>query len=146
MAMKLKTGLIAFPIEFDNGEKDKIYFNPNDPDLFIRFADFERKMNDRLAEIKDVELENDGTPKEMALVEMMRGINQAICEELDIAFGNKISDVVFKYCSPFAIVNGEYFLEQFVMAIRPEISKYNEKANLELQKKKQKHVEKYMKQ
>ena len=145
MAMKLKTGLIAFPIEFDNGEKDKIYFNPNDPDLFIRFADFEDKMNDRLAKIKDVELENDGTPKEMALVEMMRGINNAICEELDIAFGNKISDVVFKYCSPFAIVNGEYFLEQFVMAIRPEISKYNEKANLELQKKKQKHIEKYAK-
>lgn len=145
MAMKLKTGLIAFPIEFDNGEKDKIYFNPNDPDLFIRFADFEGKMNNRLAEIKDVELENDGTPKEKALVEMMRGINQAICEELDIAFGNKISGVVFKYCSPFAIVNGEYFLEQFVMAIRPEISKYNEKANLELQKKKQKHIEKYAK-
>jgi hypothetical protein len=145
MAMKLKTGLIAFPIEFDNGEKDKIYFNPNDPDLFIRFADFEGKMNNRLAEIKDVELENDGTPKEKALVEMMRGINQAICEELDIAFGNKISDVVFKYCSPFAIINGEYFLEQFVMAIRPEISKYNEKANLELQKKKQKHIEKYAK-
>lgn len=143
--MKLKTGLIAFPIEFDNGEKDKIYFNPNDPDLFVRFADFEGKMNDRFAEIKDVELENDGTPKEMALVEMMRGINNAICEELDIAFGNKISDVVFKYCSPFAIVNGEYFLEQFVMAIRPEISKYNEKANLELQKKKQKHTEKYIK-
>jgi hypothetical protein len=145
MAMKLKTGLIAFPIEFDNGEKDKIYFNPNDPDLFVRFADFEGKMNNRLAEIKDVELENDGTPKEKALVEMMRGINQAICEELDIAFGNKISDVVFKYCSPFAIVNGEYFLEQFVMAIRPEITKYNEKANLELQKKKQKHIEKYAK-
>lgn len=145
MAMKLKTGLIAFPIEFDNGEKDKIYFNPNDPDLFIRFADFEGKMNDRLSEIKDVELENDGTPKEKGFIEMMRGINKAICEELDIAFGNKISDVVFKYCSPFAIVNGEYFLEQFVMAIRPEISKYNEKANLELQKKKQKHIEKYAK-
>ena len=145
MAMKLKTGLIAFPIEFDNGEKDKIYFNPNDPDLFIRFADFEGKMNNRLSEIKDIELENDGTPKEKGLIEMMRGINQAICEELDIAFGNKISDVVFKYCSPFAIVNGEYFLEQFVMAIRPEISKYNEKANLELQKKKQKHIEKYAK-
>lgn len=146
MAMKLKTGLIAFPIEFDNGEKDKIYFNPNDPDLFIRFADFEDKMNDRFAELKDVELENDGTPKEKEFIEMMRGINKAICEELDIAFGNKISDVVFKYCSPFAIVNGEYFLEQFVMAIRPEISKYNEKANLELQKKKKKHIEKYAKQ
>lgn len=145
MAMKLKTGLIAFPIEFDNGEKDKIYFNPNDPDLFVRFSDFEGRMNDKLSEIEEMDLDNDGMPREKALVEMMRKINQSVYEEIDIAFGNKISDVVFKYCSPFAIVNGEYFLEQFVAVIRPEINKYNEKANLELQKKKQKHIEKYAK-
>ena len=145
MAMKLKTGLVAVPIEFDNGEKDKIYFNPNDPDLFVRFSDFEGRMNDKLSKIEEMDLDNDGMPREKALVEIMRKINQSVYEEIDIAFGNKISDVVFKYCSPFAIVNGEYFLEQFVMAIRPEISKYNEKANIELQKKKQKHIEKYAK-
>ena len=33
MAMKLSTGKVAFPIEFDNGAKETIYFNPNDPDL-----------------------------------------------------------------------------------------------------------------
>ena len=146
MAMKLKTGLVAVPIEFDNGEKDKIYFNPNDPDLFVRFSDFEGRMNDKLSKIEEMDLDNDGMPREKALVEMMRKINQSVYEEIDIAFGNKISDVVFKYCSPFAIVNGEYFLEQFVAVIRPEINKYNAKANLELQKKKQKHIEKYAKQ
>jgi hypothetical protein len=145
MAMKLKTGLVAVPIEFDNGEKDKIYFNPNDPDLFVRFSDFEGRMNDKLSKIEEMDLDNDGMPREKALVEIMRKINQSVYEEIDIAFGNKISDVVFKYCSPFAIVNGEYFLEQFVAVIRPEINKYNEKANLELQKKKQKHIEKYAK-
>ena len=144
--MKLKTGLVAVPIEFDNGEKDKIYFNPNDPDLFVRFSDFEGRMNDKLSKIEEMDLDNDGMPREKALVEMMRKINQSVYEEIDIAFGNKISDVVFKYCSPFAIVNGEYFLEQFVAVIRPEINKYNAKANLELQKKKQKHIEKYAKQ
>lgn len=145
MAMKLKTGLVAVPIEFDNGEKDKIYFNPNDPDLFVRFSDFEGRMNDKLSKIEEMDLDNDGMPREKALVEIMRKINQSVYEEIDIAFGNKISDVVFKYCSPFAIVNGEYFLEQFVAVIRPEINKYNEKASLELQKKKQKHIEKYAK-
>jgi hypothetical protein len=34
--MKLSTGKVAFPIEFDNGDKQTIYFNPNDPDLMIR--------------------------------------------------------------------------------------------------------------
>ena len=28
--MKLSTGKVAFPIEFDNGDKAVIYFNPND--------------------------------------------------------------------------------------------------------------------
>ena len=42
MAMKLSTGKVAFPIEFDNGAKETIYFNPNDPDLFVRFSNFEK--------------------------------------------------------------------------------------------------------
>ena len=44
MAMKLSTGKIAFPIEFDNGDKDCIYFNPNDPNLSIRLKDFQDKL------------------------------------------------------------------------------------------------------
>ena len=42
--MKLSTGKVAFPIEFDNGDKQNIYFNPSDPDLAIRMRDFEKRM------------------------------------------------------------------------------------------------------
>ena len=44
MAMKLSTGKVAFPIEFDNGAKETIYFNPNDPDLFVRFSILKKEL------------------------------------------------------------------------------------------------------
>ena len=53
MAMKLSTGKVAFPIEFDNGDKDCIYFNPNDPNLAVRFTEFQDKVNERLKEFED---------------------------------------------------------------------------------------------
>ena len=145
MAMKLNTGKVSFPIEFDNGEKEVIYFNPNDPDLFVRFTDFEKRVEEKLKDIDDFDLSVDGTPKNEELIEKFKGINKVICEELDVAFASNISNVIFKYCSPFAIVNGDYFLIQFVRAIRPEIEKHNKKANIELQKKMAKHTNKYTK-
>ena len=145
MAMKLNTGKVAFPIEFDNGAKETIYFNPNDPDLFVRFSNFEKRVEDKLKGISDFDLSADGTPKNEELLEKFENINKVICEELDVAFASKVSDIVFKYCSPFAIVNGDYFLIQFVQAIRPEIEKHNKKANADLQKKMAKHTAKYTK-
>ena len=145
MAMKLSTGKVAFPIEFDNGAKETIYINPNDPDLFVRFSNFEKRVEDKLKDIDDFELSADGTPNNEELIGKFESINKVICEELDIAFASNVSSIVFKYCSPFAIVGGEYFLIQFVQAIRPEIEKHNKKANVELQKKMAKHTDKYTK-
>ena len=68
-----------------------------------------------------------------------------IFEEMDIAFGGEISAVVFKHCSPFAIVGGNYFIMQFVEAIKPEIEKHIKKANADVEKKMQKHIAKYSK-
>ena len=145
MAMKLSTGKVAFPIEFDNGAKETIYFNPNDPDLFVRFSNFEKRVEEKLTGISDFDLSVDGTPQNEELLEKFENINKVICEELDVAFASNVSDIIFKYCSPFAIVGGEYFLIQFVQAIRPEIEKHNKKANVELQKKMAKHIDKYTK-
>jgi hypothetical protein len=65
-------------------------------------------------------------------------------EELDIAFGSEVSKIIFKHCSPFAIDNNEYFLIQFVNAIKPEIYKHTSKAQKELQKNFGKHTNKYI--
>ena len=145
MSMKLSTGKVAFPIEFDNGAKEIIYFNPNDPNLAIRLKDLQENVNKKMSEIEDIKLNNDGTPTDMKVIDDFEKIQNVLCNELDIAFGGDISSVVFKYCSPFAIVNGDYFLIQFIEAIKPEIEKHIKKANADVEKKMAKHLDKYKK-
>ena len=66
-------------------------------------------------------------------------------EELDYAFGGSVSAIVFKHCSPFAIVGGEYFVVQYIQAITPEIEKHIKKANADVEKRMAKHIDKYKK-
>ena len=143
--MKLSTGKVAFPIEFDNGDKEVIYFNPNDPDLMIRIKNLENRMQDKINGFEDIELEADGTPTDIAKIDIFDKMQAIFKEELNYAFGSNISEVVFKHCSPFAIVGGEYFVVQFINAIAPEIQKYIEKANEDARKRMSKHLDKYIK-
>ena len=141
--MKLSTGKIAFPIEFDNGDKDCIYFNPSDPNLSVRLKDFRGKVSERLKKFENIKIDNEGKPQNSELIEDFRNAQNIMCEELDVAFGSEISSIVFKHCSPFAIVNGNYFIIQFIEAIRPEIEKQIKKANADVEKKMAKHLDKY---
>lgn len=143
--MKLSTGKLAFPIEFDNGDVQNIYFNPNDPDLAIRMKDFQSKVEARTKELEDIKLKNDGTPEDASAIERFREIRNIVCEELDTAFNGDISSVVFKHCSPFAVVNGDYFIMQFIEGIKPEIEKHIRKANAAVEQKMQKHIANYVK-
>ena len=74
---------------------------------------------------------------------IMSETKKIMSEELNKAFASDISSVVFKHCSPFAIVNGEYFIIQFLNAIAPEIKKHISKASADMQKKMSKHISKY---
>ena len=139
--MKLNTGKVKFLVEFDNGDKDFIYFNPNDPNLSIRLINLEEKIMTRIKELDDIQLKPDGS----SIVENFRKLQEVLLEELDIAFGGKISSIVFKHCSPFAIVGGEFFITQFIEAIKPEIQKQIKKTNSEIEKKMSKHLDKYKK-
>ncbi len=145
MAMKLNTGKIAFPIEFDNGDKECIWFNPNDPGLSIRLKDFQEQMTAKFKTIENMQLNPDGFPDNDNLIEEFREVQTFIFEGLNCAFGNDICSVVFKHCSPFAITDGTYFILQFIEAVKPEIEKQIKKANAEVEKKMAKHLNKYAK-
>lgn len=141
--MKLNTGKIAFPIEFDNGDKDVIYINPNDPDLMVRLMNFRTIVSEKLHEIDNaegVELTNEGKPKLSAHIEIFDKMQKVMKDELDVAFGGDISSVVFKHCSPFAITGGEYFIVQFIAAITPELEKCIAKTKEEVDAKIAKYV------
>ena len=143
MAMKLSTGKVEFAIEFDNGDKDCIYFNPNDPNLAVRFTEFQDKVNERLKEFEDVDLTPDGEPEDFEFIERFKKMQAVLFEELDKAFDSKVSEIVFKHCSPFAIVQGDYFIMHFIEAISPEIEKNIKKSNAEAEKRMAKHTAKY---
>lgn len=143
--MKLKTGKVAFPIEFDNGEKDCIYFNPNNPDLAIRMKDFESRVNAKIKELGDIKMTAEGTPVDVELIDQFNKIRNIVCDELDYAFDAEISKVVFKHCSPFAVVDGEYFILMFLEAITPEIAEHVENSKAEASKRLEKHIAKYKK-
>ena len=129
--MKLSTGKVAFPIEFDNGDKDCIYFNPNDRGIQERIREFEASVEKRIKQIDlekykskfddnvsvDFDIENPEKLFEMsadelkalqnrldAVNEIEAEYNKAVKDELDIVFGGKISDVAFRYCQPFDTV------------------------------------------
>lgn len=143
--MKLSTGKVAFPIEFDNGDKQTIYFNPNDPDLMIRMKSLDEKVQDKINGLEDVELNEEGKPTQISQIETFEKMQNILKEELDYAFGGSVSAIVFKHCSPFAIVGGEYFVVQFIQAITPEIEKHIKKANADVEKRMAKHIDKYKK-
>ena len=128
--MKLSTGKVAFPLEFDNGDKAVIYFNPNDRGIQERIKGFEASIEKRAKEIdlekykdrfeKDIPEINLDNPEKLlemspdeltalqcrldAVNEIEREYNKAVKDELDVVFGAKISDVAFRYCQPFDTV------------------------------------------
>ena len=142
-------GILGF-LPDDPNLKDSISI-ANEKGIIIRFlpADLGQvhpnTVKFLIKDIDDIKLTATGTPEDVVYIEKFREIRQVLCDELDVAFGSQISDVVFKHCSPFAIVNAEYFILTFLEAIRPEIEKRTKNASAIADKKLQKHVEKYLK-
>lgn len=145
MAINLSTGKVKIEIVFDGEEKEYIFFNPNDPNLYVRMSEFQENLDNYLKTIEDVELDESGNPKDVSALEKYKCFSNKLYEELDNAFDSPISNIIFKRCSPFAIVEGEYFIMQFVEGIIVEIKKHQDKATKEAEVKMAKHLEKYKK-
>lgn len=174
--MKLSTGKVAFPIEFDNGDKAIIYFNPNDRGIQERIKSFEASIENRIKEIDiekyksrfegnipEIDIDNpeklfelsDDELKNLqsrldAVNEIEAEYNKAIKDELDVVFGDKISDVAFRYCQPFDTVviedeNGnekrEMYIMHFLHWLMVELKKYGAENKSAMDK----HLAKYSK-
>lgn len=143
MAMKLNTGKVAFPIEFDNGDKDCIYFNPNDPDFAVRLCEFRARVDEELKNARKINLDENGNPSNNLQVEEFKKIKATILKEVDRAFNADISSVVFKHCSPFAIIGDQYFIEHFIETITPEVEACIKASKKKINEKMKKHLSKY---
>lgn len=127
--MKLSTGKVAFPLEFDNGEVVQIYINPHDKGLQERIKNFEGSIHKRLEKIQlekykdafsqdfDVskmnfenlmnmsEEELEKISKQTDALNMLdKELEEEFCQEIDEVFQSDVSSKAFKYVPPLAMV------------------------------------------
>ena len=140
----IDTGLVEFELPFDRGI-EKIYFNPNDVEFFVRLTDMINSISglyDGLAE------EYEKTEDSFEKLEVMQKLNGKIKDAFDIAFGNNVADTIFKYVSPHGIVAGNqyysfYILEYLMPRIAEETGKTSKATTSALEKAMNKHTVKY---
>ena len=141
----IDTGLVEFVLPFDRGT-EKIYFNPNDLDFFVRLTDMINTMSDTY-EKANAEYEN--ATDSMEKLEITRRLNDKIKADFDVAFGNNVSDVIFKYVSPNGIVKSKsqyypfYILEWLMPKIEEETGKTSKATMSALEKAMSKHTVNY---
>ena len=171
--MKLSTGKVKFPIEFDNGDVEYIYFNPSDEKLAHRLMNFGSGIEKRKKEI-DLEkyksafsgdnnftinsiddfenLSEDELGKLCEASEAIRSLEneyqKQVCDELDEIFEDDISGKVFKYVAPLQYVErydkpGEY--EPYVMQFVRALEIEIRKHSNKVNSAMQKHIGKYQK-
>ena len=175
MAMKLSTGKVAFPIEFDNGDKDCIYFNPNDKDLIEGFYNFQSRIEEQTKQIDfekyksryengfnfDIKSADDILSLDLAELNKLKEKCDVIAEidteyqnviktEIDKVFKSEVSKVIFKYCQPLEIVvfeneNGEEEREIYIMHFVKQFAKELEKYGSKNSSAMNKYAEKYPK-
>lgn len=157
--MKLSTGKIAIPLQFDNGDVENVFINPHDEGLQDRIKGFEASMRERLKKInleKHKEAFVDGvdignldfsklmdmsaeelekiTKQTDALNEIDKELEKEFCAEIDSIFDSDVSSKAFKYVPPLDMVtdeNGEceMYILLVLKALAIEIQKYGNKMN-----------------
>ena len=138
------TGLVEFKLPFDRGT-EKIYFNPNDIEFFIRLTDMINLISGMYDGLAD---EYEKTDDSFEKLEIIRKLNGKIKDAFDVAFGNNVADTIFKYVSPHGIVAGNqyysFYILDYLMPKIAEVTGETSKAtNDALAKAMNKHTAKY---
>ena len=142
----LKKGLQPFTINFEDANDEvTIYFNPTDSDLPKRLMESQKIIEAKAKELKSFETEEDGTPNVDDAIRYFNDVDNIVYDTIDYAFGNKVSTEIFKHCGAFSVVNGEYFVIQFLEAIAPELEKIIKDNNKKAEAKANKYLAKYKK-
>jgi hypothetical protein len=157
--MKLSTGKVAFPLQFDNGDVENIYINPHDAGLQERIKGFEKSIHERLKKInleKYKEAFDGGVSADLldfdklmqmpqeelekitmqvdAMAELDKELEREFCAEIDAVFDSEVSSKAFKYVPPLAMVEdedgeSEIYILLVLKALAQEIQKYGNKMN-----------------
>lgn len=140
--MKLNTGRLTIPIEFDNGDKEYIYAYPSDPKFIKQMREFANNAAQRAEEFDNISVDGSGKTDKQDEIEKAE---QIIREELNKVFAQDVSSIIFKYCSPFAIVDGEFFVIAFIQELSALLIEHAQKNTNDIANSAAyKHVERYL--
>lgn len=146
MANKIiDTGLVEFKLNFDRGE-ESIFFNPNDPEFYSRIADMIDNISGLYSSYEDKYEEAKESGEKLNVI---RELGNEIRANFDLAFGNNVSDVIFKYVSPHGFIKSKkeyyafYILDVLREMIEKEVGKTSEIVRVALNKANNKHTQKY---
>lgn len=141
----IDTGLVEFELPFDRG-LEKIYFNPNDVEFFIRLTEMINNISSIYEELtEDFEKESN----EIEKLKIIRNLNEKVKTAFDVAFGNAVSEVIFKYVSPHGIIKSKkqyyafYILEYLMPLIEAETGNTSKETVSALEKAMNKHAAGY---
>lgn len=167
--MKLSTGRMAIPIEFDNGDIETIYINTHDKGLIARLNNFENSIKARFEKIDFSKYQDkfaDGgidasmldfdkllnlsaeemeklTEKTTAIAELNEEFEKQVKEEMDAIFDGDVSSKLFKYVPPLAEVETEDGAELYILQAIKAIANEVQKRGKALSESAQKHLKKY---
>lgn len=140
----LSLGFEPFKIRFaDVGDEVEIWFNPADADLPRRFSEMREKVISQIETVNDFNLKADGSATIDANAARLESVRKVICDAVDHAFGNSISEKLFSHCSPFAICGGKPFVVQFLEKVLPQIERRVNEQAADFSHAAKKYLEKY---
>ena len=141
----LSTGIIVFEIPFDTGYIGKLKFNPNDVDFYDNLLHLEENIRNLYIEYENIEVTKENH------AEVIANIRNELCPkikaEFDKLFGEGASKEIFKYSSPVAFVDDEYYPYYFLNAFLPDVAEKMDKTNQQVKinyEKLSKHAVKYV--
>ena len=129
----------------DIDQTETIYFNPSDSDLPKRLMECQKLIEERAKAIKPYETDENGLPDAESAIAYYDEANKIVYDALDYAFGNKVSETLFKHCGPFSVVSGNYQVLNFLTAVTPVIKETVEKNQKTANTKMNQYLKKYRK-
>lgn len=160
--LNLNTGVKPIDINFGEIGKGRIYYNPDDTNFFKNLLSLQENIKKRIDDLKseDFDIDEFGNPimsdetdfsnlsdeekqdylnKMQWKLDVIDKTNKIFYEEIDKVFIGNASEVIFKYCNPLALIDGEFYISQFFGNLGKELKKV---ANQKQRKPISKHIKK----
>lgn len=106
----------------------KLYLRGSDMSILDRVQELQDKIDDIVAPLSDIDIERDGSALTDETRDTIKAVEQRVIQAIDDVFDLEGgAEAIFKKRSPFACVNGRFFLENVLSALVGVVSRVMER-------------------